>query len=318
MRALLCSLVVLGAAAPSALADSVSTTVKPQADCTIYSGTPSSSATCGRGGDDLVGSDGNGSLYRTMIAFPAGLGIPPGAKVLSSTLTINVAGAFGSTPSWVFAMTRSFTRGAATWNSYDGVHGWNTPGGDFNDTLQASATVGAAGSVSFPITRMTQSWLDGSAPVPALMVLGYAPKGNAYSFASLASGHGPYLSLVYQPPGPITTPIPLPKPLHRLKVRMLLSWNWRHGTTWLDKATIGRFPARMRLTIRCTGRGCGHPRTVTARGGRAVNRLLRALAGRRYRAGDVLHITFTAPGRTPERAEVIIRDGRKPRVRAAK
>lgn len=73
----------------------------------------------------------------------------------------------------------------------------------------------------------------------------------------------------------------------------------------------------MRLTIRCTGRGCGHPRVVTGRGRGAVHRLLRALAGRRYRAGDVLHITFAAPGRRPERAEVIIRDGRKPRVRAA-
>jgi hypothetical protein len=39
------------------------------------------------------------------------------------------------------------------------------------------------------------------------------------------------------------------------------------------------------------------------------------LAGRRYRAGDRLFITFSAPGRRPERAEVIIRNGKLPRVR---
>lgn len=119
-------------------------------------------------------------------------------------------------------------------------------------------------------------------------------------------------------PTPVPTPIPLPKAPHHLNVRLVLSWNWRGGTTWLAKATIGRFPARMRLTIRCSGRGCGHSRKVTARGRRSVHRVLRALVGGRYRAGDVLHIKFTAPGLTPERAEVIIRDGRKPRVGVAK
>jgi hypothetical protein len=42
---------------------------------------------------------------------------------------------------------------------------------------------------------------------------------------------------------------------------------------------------------------------------------LRSLDGRRYRAGDLLFITISAPGLVPERAEVRIRDGAIPRAR---
>jgi hypothetical protein len=39
------------------------------------------------------------------------------------------------------------------------------------------------------------------------------------------------------------------------------------------------------------------------------------LAGKRFHAGDVLSVALTAAGYQPERAEVIIRDGRLPRTR---
>jgi hypothetical protein len=77
-------------------AAALSTTAEPSADCTIFSGSPTSAAQCGGGPDDLVGSDGNGALHRTMVSFAGGLGIPAGSHILSSTLTINVLGAFGS------------------------------------------------------------------------------------------------------------------------------------------------------------------------------------------------------------------------------
>jgi len=192
--------VARASAHPMAASQSLSTTVQPTADCTIYSGSPTSSADCGGGSDDEVGDDGNGSLYRTMISFAGGLGIPAGSHILSSTLTIDVAGAFGSTPSWVFQMTRAFSPGAATWDAYDGVNAWSTAGGDYNDSLQASSTVTGPGAVSFTITPMTQAWLDGTAPTPELMILPYTGAGNAFSFANQASGNGPYLTVAYQPP----------------------------------------------------------------------------------------------------------------------
>ena len=115
---------------------------------------------------------------------------------------------------------------------------------------------------------------------------------------------------------PVPTPIPRPKARHTLKVRLSLSWTWRYAITRLDTAKIiGGLPGRTRATLRCAGRGCPRRRTVSATGARHVKRLLRSLHGRRYRAGDVLRITLTAPGYGAERAELVFRYGRLPRVR---
>jgi translation initiation factor IF-1 len=51
---------------------------------------------------------------------------------------------------------------------------------------------------------------------------------------------------------------------------------------------------------------------MSATGARHVRRLLVRLRGRRYRAGDVLRITVTAPGYDAERAQVTFRYGRLP------
>jgi hypothetical protein len=45
-----------------------------------------------------------------------------------------------------------------------------------------------------------------------------------------------------------------------------------------------------------------------------VRRLLRALDGRIYRAGDRITIEISAPRRRPEVIRVLIRDGRIPRI----
>jgi hypothetical protein len=197
--------------------DALATTVAASADCTIDSGAPTSASLCGAGSDDSVGSDGNGALFRTMVSFSGGLGVPAGSTVLSATLTIHALGAFGSTTTWVLGMARSFTAGTATWNTYDGVHPWSTAGGDYDNTLQASSTVSGAGTVSFSVTPLVQSWADGTDTIPQLMILGFSPKGNAFTFANRASGNGPALTIAYQPPtpptGPVTTtPVSTPLP----------------------------------------------------------------------------------------------------------
>jgi hypothetical protein len=114
---------------------------------------------------------------------------------------------------------------------------------------------------------------------------------------------------------PVSTPLPRPTIRNTLAVRLVLRWTWSYGTTWLHRARIGSLPDRTRLLIRCRGRGCPRRRTDAAVGARRVRRLLRALAGDRYRSGDVLDITLSATGYLPERAEVIIRRARKPLVR---
>lgn len=335
VAALVAALAVCAAAASTALAAmpralrlaTVPATASPSADCTIYSGQPTDASRCGPASYDTVGNDGNGYLYRTMISFAGGLGIPAGSQILSSTLTIDVAGAFGSTPAWIFSLTRSFSPGAASWNTYDGVHSWTTAGGDFNDQLQASATVSGAGTVSFSVTKMTQAWLDGTDPVPALMMLPYAGKGNAFTFSSHASGsNGPYLTIAYQPPSsagppppvmttPVSTPLPRPTARRGLKVKLVVSWTWNRAITRLRTVKVGSLPHGTQLYLRCLGRGCPKRSKATAVGASRLRRLLRSLAGRRYRAGNRLLITLTAPGYLTERAEVIFRNGRLPQIK---
>jgi hypothetical protein len=96
-----------------------------------------------------------------------------------------------------------------------------------------------------------------------------------------------------------------------------MKWSWRFGTTTLRTTRVGRFPHSTRLTVSCKGRGCGRPSKMSAAGPKAVHRLLKRLTGHRYRAGDVLMVTFTAPGWNRERARIRIRDGRLPRVSRA-
>jgi hypothetical protein len=310
----------------------LSTTVVPSADCTIFSGTPDSASQCDRGSDNVVGSDGNGALYRTMVSFDGGLGIPAGSKVLSSTLTIHVLGAFGSTTTWVFAMTRPFTPGAATWNTYDGAHPWGVAGGDYNNSLQASTTVSAAGTVSFSITPLTQAWADGTNTLRELTILGFSPKGNVYSFGNKASGDPPVLTIAYQPPSspgttttptvptgpvvstPVSTPLPISHAPRALRIKVVMSWTWSGSLIRLRRVKVGRMPGDTHLTLRCQGGGCPRRSNTAAAGARPVRRLLERLAGRRYRAGDILMVKLTAKGYRQERARIFFRDGKTPLI----
>jgi hypothetical protein len=115
---------------------------------------------------------------------------------------------------------------------------------------------------------------------------------------------------------PAPTPIPPAKGHHALRVRLVISWTFNGPRTWLHRAKIGSFPIHTTLSVRCRGGGCPRPAHLSARGPRAIHRLLRRLQGRRFRSGDVVSVALTAPGYTAERARVTVRNGRKPRVRA--
>ena len=123
--------------------------------------------------------------------------------------------------------------------------------------------------------------------------------------------------LVYGPVSttPVATTLPVGRGRRVLRVRLRLSWTWRYGVTRLADARIGHFPRRTRLTVSCRGRGCPAHLPRPARGRRAIGRSLRALRGRRFRAGDRLRVVLTAPGWRAERAELVIRYGRLPLVR---
>jgi hypothetical protein len=69
------------------------------------------------------------------------------------------------------------------------------------------------------------------------------------------------------------------------------------------------------MLVSCRGHGCPRHSKLSAVGHRGVHHLVRRLRGRRYRAGDRLFITLSAPGYRNERAQIRFRWGRKPRVR---
>ncbi len=134
--------------------------------------------------------------------------------------------------------------------------------------------------------------------------------------------NGQVTETVAPPPAPVQptpqpTPIPTPRGRHALKIRLLMKWTWRFATTTLRFTRIGRFPHSTRLTVSCKGRGCGRPAKMSAVGPKGVHRLLARLRGHRYRAGDVLTITFSARGWKRERARITIRDQALPRVARA-
>jgi len=95
----------------------------------------------------------------------------------------------------------------------------------------------------------------------------------------------------------------------------VLSWTWNRAEIGLHGLTVGRLPGDTRLSTTCTGHGCPRRSKTTVTGARPVRRALRALAGRRYRAGDVLTITLSAAGYRPEAARVIFRNGKVPLIR---
>ena len=114
---------------------------------------------------------------------------------------------------------------------------------------------------------------------------------------------------------PVPTPVPRPASPHTLRVKVVFSWTWRYRITRLDKLRIGTFPRHMRFRLRCLGRGCPRVAIASAAGGQQIRRMMRAWEGTRFRAGDRLRVTLTAPGYLPERAAFLMRSGKEPRVK---
>lgn len=107
---------------------------------------------------------------------------------------------------------------------------------------------------------------------------------------------------------------PLPRGRGRVRARFVLSWRWNGPQTTLLGVRAQGLPSHPALSLRCRGRGCPHL-SSQAGGAGGVRRALRRLGGRRFRAGDRLYITVTAPGRRAERILLRIRNGQIPAAR---
>jgi RHS repeat-associated protein len=144
--------------------------------------------------------------------------IPADSSVLNAKLGLYLQSKSTSTvkPVGVYRVTRSWTSGV-TWNNYDGVNPWTTPGGDYSNPEGESDAVvnpsvgGSTGWEYWYPTRMVQEWLNGT-NAPAGQ--GYENDGlivkdqtdnsinNVLTFASShASGDLPYLEVSWEPRG---------------------------------------------------------------------------------------------------------------------
>ena len=107
---------------------------------------------------------------------------------------------------------------------------------------------------------------------------------------------------------------PIPRGRHSVHAQFVISWSWRGRTTRLRSISSRGLTRRATVRIGCRGRGCPRLKATTARAP-AVRGLLRGVAGRDFHAGDRLLITVSAPGRTAEHIELLMRDNRAPRAR---
>lgn len=191
---------------------------------------------------------------------------------------------------------------------------WDSPGYHNVEAESAAAaqtegvnykTATGAGPENMKVTVCSQSggWHCGD-PV-AVPVPGGSPPttGNTTTAAPVVTA-------------PVTVPVPRPPPRRlALRVRLTISWTWDLAITQLRGVTIGSFPRKTRLLVRCLGHGCPRLATEVATGTRRVRRLLRSLRGRRFQSGDRLLISLQAPGWIAERAEIKIRSGKVPKAR---
>ena len=95
-------------------------------------------------------------------------------------------------------------------------------------------------------------------------------------------------------------------------MHLWLRWRWDGRRTRLIAEHISGLPHGTHLTVRCSGAGC--PRLAFAAKASPAG-ILRAMRGRRFRAGDRVLFTIAAPGGAAVRIRVTIRAGARPRLR---
>jgi hypothetical protein len=102
-----------------------------------------------------------------------------------------------------------------------------------------------------------------------------------------------------------------------IRAQFLVHWRFRGASTRLQSVRVLHLPRGAAVSARCTGPGC--PR-VAARdvAARRIGRLLRRLTGRRFRAGDQLHLDITQPRHRPLHLVLAFRDGARPVARLAR
>jgi RHS repeat-associated protein len=176
-------------------------------DCSLKSDAQANTSFCAETQLE-VGTEA-GSTRRTLVRFETLMPrLPAMSTVLVALLSLNVAQAPASPVALdVHRVTRAWTANAPSWNSYDGVNPWTTPGGDFHLTPLSSQTVGpsSTGYVRWRVTETVQQWVNGDQPAHGFIVKAQneasAPvarfKTDTNNFGSVGEGD-PHVSIRYR------------------------------------------------------------------------------------------------------------------------
>ncbi len=152
----------------------------------------------------VVGQDPSGR-WRTLDPWTL-TGFPPNVQVLNADLALYLFAEQNTTPFSisVHQQTRAHTQ-SATWNTYDGVNPWTTPGGDFVSTADDSnPSVGGTLNTRVHVypTKLVQGWLDGTIANDGMVLKASsepAPNWVEFYSADAANGLTPTLSINYSP-----------------------------------------------------------------------------------------------------------------------
>jgi autotransporter-associated beta strand protein len=158
--------------ASQAIADSGIVFISPSADTRIFNAP--------WGVDLNEGAGTSMGIYqsrdRSLLRFDFGL-LPAGSSTTSAALSVVATDLFGGNANAesmnIFRLTQAWTEGGVTWNRYDGVTSWATPGGDFDATVYASSTAnpGTGQAAVWDVTSLTQGWLSNSFANNGLMII---------------------------------------------------------------------------------------------------------------------------------------------------
>jgi hypothetical protein len=110
---------------------------------------------------------------------------------------------------------------------------------------------------------------------------------------------------------------PAPKGSDRVHMRFEIGWHFKGRITQARHISARRAPRRGRVAVRCVGKSC--PRLkVRSAPPRHLKKLIASLIGPRFRTGQKLLITVSAPHLRKERIELVMRFNRKPSARLLK
>jgi len=129
-------------------------------------------------------------------------GLPAGARLSSAVLELNLesVGFSGSGTASVHRVTQGWLAPSATWNQYTPSLPWVSPGGDYETTPIASASVDDTlpGPVQWDITGLVKDWADATVPNEGLLLSASASTDDVtFTSSEGACTQRPKLTLTY-------------------------------------------------------------------------------------------------------------------------